>query len=332
MPSVIGQITRKAHRDTKKLNILTIPCHETWESAISLTRHNFYALEIEGCKKWNEIFRPLPSNYIPLKEGLFEELDFDIVISHQKFGQFQTLAPIAHQYKIPLISAEHTAPVPSWPKARLKQLYDMQGDLNVFITDWSRKAWGWEKEEADVIYHGIDSELYKPHSTITRQPFILSVVNQFSKPVRHWCCGFPLWKEAIQGLPWRHLGADDEPFSQPAKNLQDLILRYQSAQIFINTSLVSPVPMALLEAASCGCAIITTGTSDIPNIFTHGENCLMSNDAKELHDFGELLLKDSELREKLGAAARKLVQERFPMDKFVNNWNKLFEKAIASWY
>lgn len=329
MVSPIGQITRQCFRNTKKLNILTIPCHETFETAQCLTGNNFYALEVEGCKKWNTVFRPIPNNYVPLKERLLEELDFDIVLSHNKFGQFQTLKPIAAQYNIPFISVEHTAPVPNWSKVQLKQLYEMKGDYNVFITDWSRENWGWGKNEAEVIYHGIDTDLYKSDMTIERLPFILSVVNQFSKPVRHWCCNFPLWKQVIEGLPWKHLGADDRPFSEPAKNLKDLILHYQTAQVFINTSLVSPVPMALLEAASCSAAIVTTGTSDIPNIFTHGENCLMSNDPKELHGFCEDLLKDSLLREKLGANARKLIQERFPISKFVDNWNDLFQRAIS---
>ena len=326
----IGSITQKIFRNKQKLNILCAPTHETYNSALALTGHTFYCLYRPEWKVWNEVFRPCPDNYILLKDGeIPQELDFDCVLSEQKVGQFQFFQPLAQHYKIPLISVEHTAPPPWYTSIQLKQLKDMRGDINVFITDWSRNQWKWTPEESEVIYHGIDSEIFKPNPTITRQPFILSVVNQFSRPIRHWCCNFPLWRESIQGLPWRHLGADDEPFSKPAKDLKDLILHYQSAQIFINTSLVSPVPMALLEAASCGCAIITTKTSDIPNIFTHGENCLMGNDPKELHDFGELFLKDTKLREKLGAAARKLVQERFPMDKFVNSWNQMFARAIS---
>ena len=54
---------------------------------------------------------------------------------------------------------------------------------------------------------------------------------------------------------------------------------------------------------------------------------LNSNNPKELHGFCQDLLKDEKLRLTIGTNARKMVAERFSMDKFVNNWQDIFSKV-----
>lgn len=325
--NLFGQSIRKT-KQKNKLNLLVADTHETFQTNMCLTGHNFYSLSNPIWKSWNSCFRPVPKNYFILKDGKIpEELDIDIILSQQKVGQWQYFYPLSRQFSTPLIQVEHTAPAPWYTKKDMKINKEMCGDINVFITDWSKNAWGWQPEEGITIEHGIDTELYKPNENINKKPYILSVCNQFSKEVRHWCCGFPIWKEVVKGLPWRHVG-DDPGFSLPAKNLDELILEYQTAQIFINTSTASPVPMSLLEAASIGCAIISTSTSDIPNIFTHNVNALLSNDPAELHSFCIYLLKNPTERVRLGQAARQLIIERFPISKFVDSWNKVFWGAV----
>ena len=330
--NLLGQILRKSNRQSDKLSILTGATHETFETALSLTGHNFYCLYNPIWKVWNETFRKCPPNYILLKDGEIPiELDIDVIISQQKVGQHQYLYPLSRQYNIPLIQIEHTAPAPWYTKKEMRQIKEMRGDRNIFITDWSRDSWGWNENDGITIRHGIDSNIFKPDTNIEKKPYILTVCNQFSKKVREWCCGFKLWEQIIQpntkeSLPWKHV-CDDKGFSLPAKNLQELIKEYQSAQIFLNTSLLSPVPMVLLESASVGCAIVSTKNCETPNIFTHGENALLSNDPLELRGFCIELLKNKLLRERLGAAARQLIIEKFPIDKFVNSWNQVLRSV-----
>ena len=56
MLSPITSIIRAATRKKEdKLNILTFPTHERYESMLAKTGHNFYAYRAEGIKDWNEM-------------------------------------------------------------------------------------------------------------------------------------------------------------------------------------------------------------------------------------------------------------------------------------
>lgn len=53
----------------------------------------------------------------------------------------------------------------------------------------------------------------------------------------------------------------------------------------------------------------------------------MSNDESELRKYCEQLLADPELAFKMGSAARKTIKEEFSQNRFVDEWNKIFDKA-----
>ena len=100
------------------------------------------------------------------------------------------------------------------------------------------------------------------------------------------------------------------------------------SKIFYTTSLQSPVPSVLLEAMACGCAVVSTANCMIPEIIENGKNGLISNDPQELRGFLELLLKDEDLAKELGENARKTIVERYNLETFVDNWNKLFYSTV----
>lgn len=324
MPSKVSAILRSLRGRDRTLNILTCPTHERYESNLARTGHNFYALRGEHIKDWKTEYAPIPYNYHILENGIPSDVRIDVVLSQHKFGQYQLLSQYAFDYNAPLISLEHTLPMPQWGNRELSQLKQMRGHLNLFISEFSRDKWGWYEHEAKVIHHGIDTALFKP-AAIERQPHILSVVNDWIN--RDIFCGFGIWQRVCNGLPVRPVG-DTPGLSKPAANTRELVKEYQTAQVFINTSTVSPVPTALMEAMAAGCAIVTTATCMIPEIVVNGENGFISNDESELREYCRLLLSDQALREKLGANARRTIEQNFSLDKFVNNWNNyLFEAA-----
>ena len=104
---------------------------------------------------------------------------------------------------------------------------------------------------------------------------------------------------------------------------------YNSAKVFLNTSTISPVPTSLLEAMSCGSAVVSTATCMIPEIIENGVNGFISNDEEELKSYIKTLLEDDELRSKMGTAARETVLNNFSEEKFINNWNKTFDKTYG---
>lgn len=338
MATTVGTLTRAAtRRDGEPLNVLTFPTHERYESGLAKTGHNFYAVRAPGIKDWNRKYAPVPPNYVLLNPDrgdgqLPPDVDFDLVLSQNKFGQFQIAEKFSRLLHLPLVSLEHTLPVPEWGAPELESLRRQRGHVNAFISEFSVRQWGWDPADPSVrvVHHGVDAGVFSPNDMLCdRKPHLLSVVNDWAN--RDWCCGFKLWQEVTRGLPVAVVG-DTPGLSEPAKSVPDLVMRYRSSRVFVNTSLISPVPTALLEAMACGCAVVTTGTAMIPEVVTHGENGLMSDDPAELRSFCEQLLRDEGLARRLGEAARRTILGRFSMGAFVSNWDALLRGAADTVY
>ena len=130
----------------------------------------------------------------------------------------------------------------------------------------------------DVIYHSIDTEAFKPDAQIQRSG-VLTVAHDFIK--RDYALNYSGWERITKGLQ-RTVVGETEGLSKQSESVEDLIKSYQNALVYINPSVLSPVPTSMLEAMACGCAIVTTETCEIPNIIKHGVNGFMSNDENEL--------------------------------------------------
>jgi glycosyltransferase involved in cell wall biosynthesis len=299
----------------------------------------FWAWRGPGIKDWKTEYAPLPDNYHlldPEKGGnqIPTYIDMDLIISQNPLAHFDISLQIAEQLGLPIINIHHTLPPPNFTLRDIKRLKKMLSPAiaDVFISNYNREAWGYTDEEGIVIKHAIDSEFWCPDPEVERGKHVLSVVNDWIN--RDWCCGFNLWDQIIDFknpiCPTMRVG-DTPGFSFPADGPEDLRSKYRESLIFINTSLVSPIPMSLLEAMSCGCACVSTNTCMIPEIIEHGVDGFIY-DPKEPEMFKnkiqELLDKEDYAKE-IGQNARKKIQEMFSKQNFINSWNTLCEEILG---
>jgi glycosyltransferase involved in cell wall biosynthesis len=100
---------------------------------------------------------------------------------------------------------------------------------------------------------------------------------------------------------------------------EELIDRYRRAEVCVLPSLWENFPYALLEALSCGVAVVGTRTGGVPELIEDGVTGLLvpPADVLALADGVCTLLEDVGLRQRLGAAARQRVEERFSVAKVV---------------
>lgn len=332
MPNVVSSILWAATRtEDRPLNIFCMTTHERFQSYLAILPHQFYAHRAPGLKDWNTKYAPLPNNYtlLPMNGDtsyIPADLDFDLILSQNKSTQF----PIAHTFsqlcQIPLVSLEHTLPHPDWNSFHTGQYNRLRGHINVFLSEYSRKAWDWEGSY-EIIEPGIDTNLFSPQPAFIRQPFILSIVNDWIR--RNHYCGFELWKTITEGLPVKVLG-DTPGLSEPTKDINELIVAYRQCGVFLNTSLVSTCPLTLLESMSCSCAVVSTATTIIPDIIQDGVNGFCSNDASVLRERCRQLLDNPQLCQKLGEEARRTVENRFSLRRMTSDWDRLLRKAVET--
>ena len=317
-------ILNNVQRTSDKYNILTFNTHERYQTQNAKTGHNFYAFNFDGGKDWYDGHAPMPDNYYQMpKNSLYAGIVFDLIFVNSKFGQFQTAMQINQKLQLPIVVLEHTLPLQHWPQEQLAAFQNMKGDVNVFITEYSKRAWGMNGE---VVYHSIDTELFKP-GTEEPKSQVLTVAHDFVK--RDYALNYKGWERITDGLP-RVVVGDTEGLSKQSESVEELIKTYQESLVYINPSVLSPVPTSMLEAMACGCAVVSTATCEIPNIIEHGVNGYISNDETELRGFVQELLNDPAKAKEMGQRARKTIEERFSEERFVNEWNTIFDNTVKA--
>lgn len=304
-----------------KYKILTFPTHERYETQLCKTGHDFYSFSINGQKTWNFEQLPPPKNYYILQESTLPAyINFDFILIQSKFWQFQVAQKIVAALQIPTIVLEHTAPL---TQDAANAFSRMLGDINVFITKYSLESHD-IKHNCKVINHGIDTEVFKPQDC-QKQPHVLTVANDFKN--RDYALNYSGWSRVTDGLNVKVVGDNNDTWER-ASSTEELALEYNMASVYFNSTTKSPIPMSLLEAMACGCAIVTTATCEIPNIIQNGINGFISNDENELKSYISKLLSDNELRKELGENARKTILEKFSEKAFIENWNKTFNEVM----
>lgn len=311
-----------------QLNILTFPTHERYQQGLALTGHTFWLYRGEHIKDWERKYGLLPSNHILLPpKSIPSDIKFDLVLSQNKFGQFAIAKRLSESLNIPMISLEHTLPLPQWDQNTKHQLRQMVGHINVFISQHSLYEWGFDDApNTQVIHHMVDTDRFIPHN-IQREKRFLSVVNDWIN--RDHCCGFGIWKNVVdkEKLPIMVLG-DTPGLSKPAPSLEALATAYAGSAFFLNTSTVSPIPTALLEAMSAGCICVSTATCMIPEIIKDGYNGFLSNDIDVLAKRCREVLNNPEQFAYIGENARKTILEHFNKESFISKWNETFRSVV----
>jgi glycosyltransferase involved in cell wall biosynthesis len=203
----------------------------------------------------------------------------------------------------------------------------MIGNVNVFISEFSQSSWN-IGVDSHVIHHGIDTKTFNDNNQ-DRENHILSVANDFIK--RDYCLNFYGWQRVTKDLPTKVIG-ETEGLSVAAQSTQELVNEYNKCAIFFNSSTLSPIPTSLLEAMSCGCAVVSTATCMIPTIIKNDINGFISNDENELKNYLIMLLNNPEKRHQLGKAARQTIVELFSEEQFITKWNKLFDETYEVFY
>jgi glycosyltransferase involved in cell wall biosynthesis len=97
--------------------------------------------------------------------------------------------------------------------------------------------------------------------------------------------------------------------------------------IFVLCSLSEGLPLTILEAMAAGKPIVATGVGGIPEVIQDGADGIIipSDDPDGLADAISELLRDDGKRHDMGVKARKKFEERFTIQKMVEEYEKIYE-------
>jgi glycogen(starch) synthase len=106
----------------------------------------------------------------------------------------------------------------------------------------------------------------------------------------------------------------------------------QSAELFISPSLYESFGLTFLEAMRWGTPVIGTTAGAIPEIIEHGETGLLVKPGSplELAEAIITLLKNDDLRHKLGEAGRRRVETFFTVERQARQTAELYEQVVEA--
>lgn len=90
--------------------------------------------------------------------------------------------------------------------------------------------------------------------------------------------------------------------------------------------------LVALEAMSCEVPVVATNVGGLPEVIEHGVTGFLGKlgDVDEMADYTVEILKNPELRKKMGAEGRRRAVEMFDLDRIVPQYEKYYEKILGS--
>ena len=234
-----------------------------------------------------------------------------------------------------------------WSPWMMQEMAAKSVDRVIVVSETSRvdveEAFDIDPAKVRTVYNGIDTETFRPLPGIERQPDKLLYVGNSedrNKGARFFLEAVNILKDE---LDFRVTFVDNEKWLlKLAPRLvnefglhsivdftgrvptQDLVRHYNEARLFVTSSVHEGFGLPLAEALACGTPAVGTQIGAYREIAEHGEHAWLvpTRDPRALADAIRTLWRDDALRERLGAAARQRIVEKF-------NWRKAAEETLA---
>lgn len=162
---------------------------------------------------------------------------------------------------------------------------------------------------------------------------VMDVVETFEKivakvPARLIMIGDGPERSRAEAYARAHHLRDKVTFLGNVPNLEEVL---GGCDLFILPSESESFGMAALEAMAAEVPVIATNTGGLPEVVTDGETgfLLPVGDVQGMAERGIEILRDDELRRKMGKRARELAVDRFDEQKVLPMYRLLYERAMA---
>ena len=111
----------------------------------------------------------------------------------------------------------------------------------------------------------------------------------------------------------------------------DMPALYASLDIMVSASRIEGLPVAILEGMASRLPLVATAVGDVPTVIQDGRTGALvpAEDPESLAAAVIELLRDPTKRERLGSAARQLVEDEFSAERMRADYLRVYEDAIA---
>jgi len=209
---------------------------------------------------------------------------------------------------------------------------------------------GIDEQRCRFIPNGVDISVYKPHVLTKKQdcrdmlglpPGFLVLFCGRLVPEKGLDWLISVWKQFIPGknatLILVGSGEEEEKLKTLADesviftgSINDLLLYYQTSDVFVMPSRTEGLSNSMLEAMACGLPVIAARVGAAPEVIIHGQSGLLVNpgNSQELLDALNLLHLDLKSRLRIGTNGIERVSKEYPLEKTVTALVSLYSELL----
>jgi len=312
----------------RRLRILTWHVHGSYLLYLTQAQHDFY-LPVKpgrphgyggraGPFPWGDNLHEVPAEDV-------RRLPFDCVLfqarRHYEADSHELLS--AEQRRLPTIYLEHDPPREH--PTDMRHFVDDPNVLLVHVTPFNDLMWDSGRTPTRVIDHGVvvpDGVRYG--GELARG---LAVVNHLARRGRR--LGADVFERARGDIPLDLGGMAAEESGGLGEVPHDRLAAFQVRyRLFFNPIRFTSLGLAVCEAMLLGMPVVGLATTEMATAVPNGAAGYVDTDVARLVECMHALLADHGLAAKLGAGARAVAQERFGIDRFAHDWERLFTAVI----
>lgn len=214
--------------------------------------------------------------------------------------------------------------------------------------DFVAKAFRLDRGQIAAIYDGVETDVFRPLD-IEREPGTLLYVGNSddrNKGARYAIEALALLKHRTD----LHLTVVDRPIATLVPSLskklgiehmvtltgrlsrEDLVSRYNRAELLVSPSLYEGFGLPAAEAMACGTPVIATTAGAFPEVIEDGRSGILvpPGDPQALASAIERVLDDGELRARLGEEGRRRIVDNFSWRDTALGTEALYEEVLGA--
>jgi hypothetical protein len=312
------------------VNILVWHVHGSWMTAFVHGRHRYlvpvepgrgpYGLGRARTYRW-------PFSAVEVTPDDVATADVDVVVL-QRPEELALARRWLGNRNVPTVYVEHNTPKGEVPDTR-HPMADRDDLRLVHVTHFNELFWDNGGTRTTVIEHGI----VPPAARYTGELDRIAVVT--NEPVRRGrVTGTDLMGRFAPVAPLDVCGMGTDGLDVPGvtthnlaqNDLHELIAR---RRLYLHLCRWTSLGLSLLEAMAIGLPVVALGTTEVWRAVPPGAG-IVSTKVDDLVEAAQWLIKDHDAAVRLGQAGCVAVKERYDLDRFLFDWDRLLEETCAS--